>query len=48
LSTNGYLLDEEMTKKVLATGLSAIAISLDAANEETHARVRGHKAAWPK
>ena len=48
LSTNGYLMDEEMTKKVLDTGLSAIAISLDAANEDTHALVRGHKGGLAK
>lgn len=40
LTSNGTLLDEKLIKKILNSYLSEIAISLDAASEETYGKIR--------
>ena len=40
LTSNGTLLDEKLIKKILNSHLSEIAISLDAASEETYGKIR--------
>lgn len=41
IATNGYLIDEEMAKKIADSGLDSIIISLDSLHEETHDYLRG-------
>ena len=41
LTTNGTLVDAGRAEKLLGTGVSMIDVSIDAAREETYARVRG-------
>lgn len=41
LSTNAFLIDEDMAKQMIEAGLKEIYISLDSFNEETHDFLRG-------
>ena len=41
MPSNGYLIDEEMAKKIRDSGLKEIFISLDSTNEKTHDFLRG-------
>lgn len=41
LTTNGFLIDEDMAKKINNSGLKHIFISLDSLNEATHDFIRG-------
>jgi len=43
VSTNGYLIDENMAKKIMTSPLSVLAISLDSLNREVHDYYRGKK-----
>lgn len=46
LTSNAYLIDEEMSKKIADSGLKEICISLDSFNEETHDFLRGVKGSY--
>jgi MoaA/NifB/PqqE/SkfB family radical SAM enzyme len=48
ISTNGYLLDEEMVKKIVDSHLEVLAISLDGLNEATHDSIRGTQGAYSR
>lgn len=41
MTTNGLLLDKEMTQRLLQTGLDSLSISIDAGTKETYKEVRG-------
>jgi radical SAM protein with 4Fe4S-binding SPASM domain len=41
MSTNGYLINHDMAKKIIDSGLDAIGFSLDGITAETHDRIRG-------
>ncbi len=41
MSTNGYLMDRELAREVLGSGLDAIAFSIDGATARTHDALRG-------
>ena len=41
ISTNAYLIDEDMAKRIADSGLNVLAISLESLNEETHNYLRG-------
>ena len=41
MTTNGLLLDKEMTQRLLKTGLDSLSISIDAGTKETYKEVRG-------
>lgn len=41
IASNGYLIDEDMAKKIANSGLKAISLSLDSLKEETHNYLRG-------
>lgn len=43
LPTNGYLIDENMAKRLANSGLKGLTISLDSLNENTHDFLRGVK-----
>lgn len=42
LTTNGTLLDASRARRILETGLNLVDVSIDAASNETYARVRKH------
>jgi len=44
--TNGFLVNEEMAKKIADSGLDVISISLDSTDESTHDFLRGTKGAY--
>lgn len=46
VSTNGYLIDEEMAKKITDSHLGVLAISLDGIKADTHDSIRGTKGAY--
>jgi len=46
--TNGTLIDEEMSKKILKSGLRRLAISLDGATPKTHDTIRGVEGAFDR
>ncbi len=46
LATNGTLVDEEMAKKIVASGVSRVSISLDGADAETHDKFRKLKGSF--
>lgn len=48
ISTNAYLIDEEMAKKIGDSHLGVLAISLDGIKAETHDSVRGKKGAYSR
>ena len=41
MSTNGYLMDRELAREILGSGLDAIAFSIDGATARTHDTLRG-------
>lgn len=41
IATNGYLINEEMAKRIADSGLDSVIISLDSLSEETHDYLRG-------
>ena len=41
ISTNAYLIDEDMAKRIADSGLSVLAISLESLNPNTHNYIRG-------
>lgn len=41
MTTNGLLLDEEMSHRIMQSGLDSLSISIDAATEETYSQTRG-------
>lgn len=48
MSTNGFLMNETMVKKILDSGLDAIGFSLDGCNPQTHDKIRGVKGSFDK
>jgi len=42
VNTNGTLLDDELAKRIVEIGIDRLSVSVDAASEETYARIRGH------
>jgi MoaA/NifB/PqqE/SkfB family radical SAM enzyme len=46
INTNGHFLNEENVRRLIATGLSSINISLDAPDAETHNRIRGNRRSY--
>ncbi len=48
ISTNGYLIDEGMAKKIVDSHLEVLAISLDGVKAETHDWVRGVKGSYAR
>ena len=46
ITTNGYYIDEEMAKKIVASQLTGIFLSLDGFKEETHDFLRGVKGSY--
>lgn len=46
MPTNGYLVDENMAKRLAETGLYGLGISLDSLNEQTHDFLRGVEGAY--
>jgi len=48
IATNGYLIDEEMAKKIADSGLDSIIISLDSLKEEVHDHLRGLSGVYRK
>lgn len=43
IASNGFLIDEDMAKKIADSGLDSIILSLDSLNSEIHDRMRGVK-----
>ncbi|MDP3041942.1 MAG: radical SAM protein [Candidatus Omnitrophota bacterium] len=43
IASNGWLIDEHLAKKIAASGLNEINLSLDSLNEDTHDYLRGVK-----
>lgn len=41
MASNGYLIDKEMAKKIAASGLDAVSLSLDSHRAELHDKMRG-------
>lgn len=48
LTSNAYLIDENMSKEIADSGLSEIYLSLDSFNEETHDFLRGVKGSYKR
>ncbi len=48
MPSNGYLIDEDMAKRIAGSGLKEIFISLDSMNEKTHDFLRGIEGAHAK
>jgi hypothetical protein len=48
MASNGYLINENVTKSIIQSGLSNINISLDSLNPLKHDRIRGTKGAYAK
>jgi MoaA/NifB/PqqE/SkfB family radical SAM enzyme len=48
LTTNGYLIDARMAKKIVESGLTLIFLSLDSLEEKTHDFLRGIEGAYAK
>jgi len=46
IASNGWLIDEDMAKRIVGSGLNAITLSLDSLNEETHDYLRGVKGVY--
>ncbi len=46
IATNGYLINEEMAKRIADSGLDSVIISLDSLCEETHDYLRGKKGTY--
>jgi MoaA/NifB/PqqE/SkfB family radical SAM enzyme len=46
IATNGYLINEEVARKIADSGLDSIIISLDSLNEDTHDYLRGRSGTW--
>lgn len=48
ISTNGYLIDNEMAKEIIDSHLEVLAFSLDGMKAETHDSIRGMKGAYSR
>jgi len=48
MSSNGYLIDEEMAKRIGFSGLNSINLSLDSSNTETHDFLRGVRGSYQR
>ena len=48
LTTNGTLIDENMAKRLIESGLDIITISVDGARAKTHDKIRGQSGAYEK
>jgi len=48
LASNGWLIDEDMAKRINDSGLSVISLSLDGIDEKTHDYIRGTKGSYDR
>jgi len=48
IATNGYLIDEDMARRIADSGLDSLIISLDSLNEDTHDYLRGISGVYRK
>ncbi|MDO8602990.1 MAG: radical SAM protein [Candidatus Omnitrophota bacterium] len=48
IATNGYLIDQEMAKKIADSGLDSVILSLDSLDENTHDYLRGVKGVFSR
>lgn len=48
LATNGWLIDEDMAKRISDSKLSAVSLSLDGINDKTHDYIRGANGAFKR
>ncbi|MBA3530377.1 MAG: radical SAM protein [Ardenticatenales bacterium] len=48
MTTNGTLVDKDLAKRLVESGLRAVNISLDSPERRTHDKVRGERGAWKK
>lgn len=48
MTTNGTLIDKELAKRLITSGLRGINVSLDAPEPRIHDKVRGVRGAWKK
>lgn len=48
LSSNAYLIDEDMSKNIASSGLNEIILSLDSIDQETHDSLRGVKGSFQR
>lgn len=48
ICTNAWLIDEEMAKRLVDSGLDIVAISLDSLNEKTHDYLRGAEGSYKR
>jgi MoaA/NifB/PqqE/SkfB family radical SAM enzyme len=48
IATNGYLIDEDMAKRIAQSGLSTVNISLDSVDKATHDYIRGTPGAYTR
>lgn len=48
ISSNGYLIDEEMARRISFSGLNSINLSLDSCNPQTHDFLRGVKGSYQR
>ena len=46
--TNGYLVDEDLVKKMKEVGIKNVSVSLDASSAEEHDKIRGKKGAFER
>jgi len=48
LASNGWLIDEDMAKRINDSGLSVVSLSLDGINKETHDYIRGTEGSYKR
>lgn len=48
MTTNGTLVDKQLAKRLVRSGLRNVSVSLDSPNRKIHDRVRGEVGAWKK
>ena len=44
--SNGYLINEDLAKQIVTSGIDSIGISIDSADRELHDEIRGTKGAF--
>ena len=48
VTTNGYLMNEDIAKKLKSLGVDRVSVSIDSMNPESHDSFRGKKGAWER
>lgn len=48
MTTNGTLVDKDLARRLIESGLRAVNVSLDSPDRHVHDQVRGEKGAWKK